>query len=231
MSQSARSSAKSAAALIRAAATHGLSRPSGGSGGVGATSSARTATRPKRRPNPSETREQVRTVIAMFPLDPVSSAGPVFRVADREVRSETQRLETQMGRPARKALRRALQGAAGGSFAGVTLAWEARRVGEAVADPVPDRDSAVGQAADQKGDAGERENRLDHAASSEGSGDAGGRGTSAGHSAPSGQFAENQAIARSKVPVVMSPPASSRRRALPSLRTIVETRDSDSPRS
>lgn len=227
MSQSARSAAKSSAALIRAAVIHGSPglREADHSGRMSGTSSARTATRPLRRPNPSETREQVRTVIAMFPSDPVSSAGPVFRVADREVRSETQRLETQMGRPARKALRRALQGAAGGSGSGVTVGWEARTVGEAVADPGPDRDAAVGQAANQKGDAGKRENRLDHAASSEGSGDASGRGTSVGHSAPSGQFAENQAMARSKVRIPMSRPSATPSNRFPSLKTIVETRD------
>lgn len=64
----------------------------------------------------------------------------------------------------------------------------------------------------------------DHAAS------ALGRGTSAGQTAPSGQFSENHCIARSKLPVFKSRPAAMRSRAIPELKTIVEILARESPR-
>ena len=49
-----------------------------------------------------------------------------------------------------------------------------------------------------------------------------GRGTSSGQAAPSGQLSENQRMARSKLPVVRSPPASIRANVFPSPNTRVE---------
>lgn len=56
------------------------------------------------------------------------------------------------------------------------------------------------------------------------SGTGSGRGTSSGHSAPSGQWSENHCIARSYERVPRSPPARMRASRLPSLNTSVETR-------
>ena len=57
-----------------------------------------------------------------------------------------------------------------------------------------------------------------------------GRGTSSGHSAPSGQLSENQRIARSQLPVFKSRPEATRSRAAPALKTMVETLDRERPR-
>lgn len=52
-----------------------------------------------------------------------------------------------------------------------------------------------------------------------------GLATPAGHSAPSGQFSENQRMARSKLPVVRSPPDEMRAKVLPSPKMRVEIPD------
>lgn len=54
-----------------------------------------------------------------------------------------------------------------------------------------------------------------------------GRPTPSGHSTPSGQLAENQRMARSKLPVVRSRPEAIRSKVEPALNTIVETRARD----
>lgn len=64
-----------------------------------------------------------------------------------------------------------------------------------------------------------------HDAASVGSG----RAKSFGQAAAAGQLADSQTIARSKLRVLRSPPAPMRARALPSLNTSVDTRDSETP--
>lgn len=54
-----------------------------------------------------------------------------------------------------------------------------------------------------------------------------GRGTSSGHAAPSGQLSENQRMARSKLPVVRSPPDAMRAKVFPSPKMRVEMPESD----
>ena len=58
-----------------------------------------------------------------------------------------------------------------------------------------------------------------------------GRSMASGQSAPSGQFSENQRMARSKFPVVRSRPDAIRSSANPALKTMVETRERDKLRA
>jgi hypothetical protein len=69
-----------------------------------------------------------------------------------------------------------------------------------------------------------------HAASGE-AGDVRGRSMFFGHLASSGQFWENQRIARSKLPVARSRPEAMRSSVMPALKTMVETRERESCRA
>lgn len=66
-----------------------------------------------------------------------------------------------------------------------------------------------------------------HAAASGAAAEAGGRAICSGHAAPSGQLSENHRMARSKLPVVRSPPDAMRPKVFPSPKMRVEIPASD----